>query len=462
MSVLIRNLCEKYTNLTEEDIDIIIEKSEVLADIASKTDQDVFIDCPCIQISEAVVVAEALKKDSLYQLSTLGCIVREEDEPAVFRTFRSGEETEEVEATIFSSRLEGRVIQNVQPIKNKDKTIGVLIFERPTKEDWPLKRNTKKLMANTAGTLPILKDCVWITEYFDDALIIVSENGVILYRNTVAAKLYRKQGYVYDILGQEYSKVSLHGELLPKDGKRSEADMKIGAYYYRIRQFNLKDKGVFLIVIRDITELRINEQELILKSTAIQEIHHRIKNNLQTVHSLLRLQWRRAKSVETQTALSDAMNRILSIATTHESLLYSGVDEISLFTVIEEIKKNFTDLMNLEKQKIEIDVTGDDLRVSSDISSSTALVINELIQNSLKYAFENRKNGRITIAVSEGNMGYANITVTDNGTGYEVQQENKSLGLKIVENLVQNKLKGRLEIQSGNGGTQVTFDFKIK
>ena len=238
--------------------------------------------------------------------------------------------------------------------------------------------------------------------------------------------------------------------------------MKIGAYYYRIRQFNLKDKGVFLIVIRDITELRINEQELILKSTAIQEIHHRIKNNLQTVHSLLRLQWRRAKSVETQTALSDAMNRILSIATTHESLLYSGVDEISLFTVIEEIKKNFTDLMNLEKQKIEIDVTGDDLRVSSDISSSIALVINELIQNSLKYAFENRKNGRITIAVSEGNMGYANITVTDNGTGYEVQQENKSLGLKIVENLVQNKLKGRLEIQSGNGGTQVTFDFKIK
>lgn len=462
MSVLIRNLCKKYTNLTEEDIDIIIEKAKLLAGIASKTDQDVFIDCPCIQNHEAVVVAEVLKKDSLYHLSTLGCIVREEDEPGVFRSFRSGEETEEVEAAIFSSRLEGKVIQNIQPIKNKGKTIGVFIFERPVKEKKALKKHTKKLMTNTISTLPILKDCVWITEYFDDALIIVSENGVVLFRNTVAAKLYKKQGYVYDILGQEYSKVSLHGELKPIDNNCSGADMKIGAYYYRIRKFNLEEKGIFLIVLRDITELRINEQELILKSTAIQEIHHRIKNNLQTVNSLLSLQLRRARSSETKTALSDAMSRILSIATTHEGLMHSGIDEISIITVIEKIKKNFTDLMNLENQNIEIDVSGDDLCLSSDISSSIALVINELIQNSLKYAFKDQKNGRIAIIVSKGNMGYANITVNDNGTGYDVERENKSLGLKIVENLVKNKLKGRLEIQSDNDGTRVTFDFKIK
>lgn len=462
MSNLIRSLCEKYTNLTKNDIDLIVQKSENLCSLASQTDQDIFIDCPCKKETEAVVVAEVLRENSLYQLSTLGCIVREVDEPAVFRTFRTGEETEEVEAKVFSSRLDGKVIQNVQPIKNEGRTIGVLIFERAATEETDLKREEKKNPTYSFSLLPALKESVWVTEYFDEALILVSENGVVLYRNPKAEDIYRDQGFLEDILGQEYSRVSLHGELIAPESEPLEKEMKIGGFYYRLRQIYCKEHGVYLILIRDITKLRQTEERVELETTAMQETTHRIKNNLQTIHSLLRLEWRRAKSEETKIVLSDVMNRIMSISATYENLLRSDRDEISLFGVIKEIKDNFIRLMDNEEQQIDIRVTGDDLFIPSDYSSSVALVVNELIQNAFKYAFKDRKSGEINIAVSEGNMGYANIIVTDNGIGYNQNSEKKSLGLKIIENLVENKLKGRLEIQSSSEGTRVMFDFKIK
>ena len=109
---------------------------------------------------------------------------------------------------------------------------------------------------------------------------------------------------------------------------------------------------------------------------------------------------------------------------------------------------------------VTIAVEGDDFRVDSDVATSVAIIINELLQNSLKYAFAERNTGLITITVKKGQL-YSSIQVCDNGSGFDVHStERNRLGLSIVQTLVKDKLRGKLTIESGGWGTCATFDFK--
>jgi two-component sensor histidine kinase len=192
------------------------------------------------------------------------------------------------------------------------------------------------------------------------------------------------------------------------------------------------------------------------------EAHHRIKNNLQTIHSLLDLQRRRTSSIECGEALSDAMNRILSIATTHEILVKSGIDSVSLIDVIKRLSNYFLNSIAETSKQISVIVEGDNFDVDSGTSTSISLVINELLQNSFKYAFPDRQRGNIYIHVKEIPV-YSKITISDDGVGFDqekIRNDKNNLGLQIVQNIVKNKLKGRLDICSNKEGTTITFDFK--
>lgn len=459
MDTLIENLCEEYTNLTEKEIEIIKIKAKEVSKLAEESQQEVFIDCPCRNTSEAVVVAEALKENTLYHISTLGCIVREEDEPGVFRSFRTGEITEEVEARVFSSKIDGIVIQNISPILYEERTIGVVIYEKPAKMSVN-KGNSEKIAPSQV--LPALKDTVALMEYFEDAAIVVNKKGIVMFRNQAARNLYIKQGYRKDILGKEYNKVSLYGTTKKFSKTFSKWEMKIGGFYYRIQQIYLERQEMYLITLRDITELKMKEEKLIVNSVYIREIHHRIKNNLQNVLSLLQLQTGRMKSEEARAALTDAQNRIQSIAVIQDVLLNHDQDKVSLFEVFNKLKIHFYTLTSINRKEIEIVIEGKDREVDSDFASTISLVVNELIQNAVKYAFEGRKKGCIWIEISEENMGYVMITVQDNGIGYHSEKVQEGLGLNIVRSLVYSKLKGRLEVLSDSSGTITQFDFKIK
>ncbi|MDD2414952.1 MAG: sensor histidine kinase, partial [Eubacteriaceae bacterium] len=208
----------------------------------------------------------------------------------------------------------------------------------------------------------------------------------------------------------------------------------------------------------DITRERNQEHELVLKSVAIKEIHHRVKNNLQMIASLLRLQGRRTESEETKETLEKCMFRILSIAGTHELLAQNGLDNVKIMTVIGNIKKN---LMMSTHPSLHLTITlkGDDFEVSSDMATTVALVVNEVIQNSIKYAFCDRDSGKITIDVQHKNM-YSTILICDDGCGFSIDEVGKdSLGLSIVKSLVRDKLHGILNMASTSEGTSVKIEF---
>lgn len=461
----IKQLCEKYTDLTEEEIAIIESMSGLLQPLANLEDADIFIDCPG-RDGDAIVVAEAKPSDvpSSYKKTVVGLLAKQENEPAVARTFRLGVGTKQMKAV---TQENANTIQSVEPIRHGKRVIGVLIREkrvdeqRQVSERIHFSEQSYEQIANVLAHMATENN--WLTECIDEALLMVSRDGVVTFRNTLARELYRKLGYIEDVLGQPYENVRL---VEPEQGSEevsgySFIEATVGRRVLNIKRIEIDAPDTaFAIVIRDETWRREQEKALILKSVAIKEMHHRVKNNLQTIASLLRLQMRRTDNEETYQVLGESMNRILSIASTHELLAQSGVDEVEICEVITNIKSNTIRYFANPHCDVSILLEGDDFKVDSDIATSVALIINELLQNSLKYAFHDGDSGRVRIVVTQGEL-YSRIQVMDNGRGFDVDNTKANrLGLSIVQTLVKDKLRGSLEIESSSAGTCATFDFK--
>lgn len=461
----IRRLCEKYTDLTEEEIAVIQQMSSTLPLLANLEEADIFIDCPGLD-GDAIVVAEAKPTDvpSSYKNSVVGMLAKPENEPAVARTLRLGVGTKQMKAV---TQENSHTIQSVEPIKNGRRVIGVLIREKRVDEQLQvserihLSEQSYETVATALARIGPEND--WLTECIEEAIIMVGHNGIVTYRNSAAQALYQRLGYIEDVLGQPYENVRLVEDEEPGrelDGY-SYVETVVRRQVLSVRRIQLDaPDSDFALIVRDMTRSREQEKALVLKSVAIKEMHHRVKNNLQTIASLLRLQMRRTDSEETRQVLGESMNRILSIASTHELLAQEGVDEVMIGEVIQNIKNNAARYFVNPHLQVEITVEGDDFTVSSDVSTSVAIIINELLQNSMKYAFQGRDTGRIWIRVTRGDL-YSTIRVADDGTGFDAEAAGKNrLGLSIVRSLVSDKLRGKLEILSGPQGTCASFDFQ--
>lgn len=197
---------------------------------------------------------------------------------------------------------------------------------------------------------------------------------------------------------------------------------------------------------------------------AIREIHHRVKNNLQLIASMLNLQARNTPSPEVRKAFRENVGRILSIASIYDELtLREGGEaangEIFLLPILEKVCYTVIACSNSDSRTIMANVGGDDIVVDNDKATHIALVVNELVMNAVKHAFAGRDDGLVRVAVARGNT-YSTVTVSDNGAGIPDERAEKpeGLGMNIVRSLVA-KMGGTLQIASDDGGSRVTFDF---
>lgn len=198
-----------------------------------------------------------------------------------------------------------------------------------------------------------------------------------------------------------------------------------------------------------------------LRSVAIKEIHHRVKNNLQTIASLLRIQKRRVENKEVKKILDETINRILSIAITHEILSENGFNDLNIKKILKLVYKNFSNTSIDKIDKIRFNVIGNDFYTNSETSTAIALVLNEILQNAIDHAFVGREKGSITINAEKKQFCFK-ISVSDNGVGMDVnKRNNNNLGMMIVEKIVKDKLKGTFNVKSEIGkGTTIEFEFK--
>jgi len=196
--------------------------------------------------------------------------------------------------------------------------------------------------------------------------------------------------------------------------------------------------------------IAIENAKLVVKSAVVQEMHHRVKNNLQTIASLLRLQMHYAKTDSVQTVLKESINRILSIAAVHEVLSMEEMDVVSIRKVAEIILTATRQSLVPPEKHVDTSVRGSDILLPPAKATSVALILNELIQNAVEHGFEQIDKGRIAVELSE-NERDIKLAVINDGTPLPDDfdlRKHRNLGLQIVESLVRDDLQGKFTLES--------------
>jgi two-component sensor histidine kinase len=220
-----------------------------------------------------------------------------------------------------------------------------------------------------------------------------------------------------------------------------------------------------LFTIHDATRERREAEEREVQAALVKEIHHRVKNNLQTVASLMRMKRRRSKNEETRRALQDSENRIISMAVVHEYLSRADHQAINIRDVALRIIQETERGVLSEEKPIRVSLeSSNNLYLPAKHATACALVINELVMNAIEHGFVHRDSGQIAVQLEDRGDEVC-MVVADDGEGlppgFDPAQTN-SLGLSIVKTLAENDLKGTFVIESEQGTTAtVRFSKKV-
>ena len=214
-----------------------------------------------------------------------------------------------------------------------------------------------------------------------------------------------------------------------------------------------------LVLVRDVTELRRRERELMTKDATIREIHHRVKNNLQTVAALLRLQARRSSAAEARAALDEAVRRVGSIAVVHEMLSHAAEEVVEFDEVADRVAMMAGEVAAAEVRVVP-KITGSFGQLPASVATPLAMILTELLQNALQHGFADSRVVRdsyhslLEVVVSR-EPERLTVTVADRGVGLPEGFDldlSTSLGLQIVRTLVVGELGGKLRITPRPGG----------
>ncbi len=246
--------------------------------------------------------------------------------------------------------------------------------------------------------------------------------------------------------------------ILRADGTTVDVEATAGISYYR-------GKKVAQVIQRDITERKRAEEKIRAslkeKEVLLKEIHHRVKNNLQIVSSLLYLQAMRTEHPGAVSALSESRNRIRSMALIHERLYQSpNLASVDMAEYTRNLVSDLKHSYKTEQSFVRLKLHTDDIPLGINEAIPCGLIINELVSNALKHAFPMGRDGEITISLHRDGANRATLTVSDNGIGFPEHvdfRKSPSLGLTLINSLVE-QLDGTIELNR-RGGTAFTITF---
>lgn len=309
-----------------------------------------------------------------------------------------------------------------------------------------------------------------------DGLIRLDAGGIITFASPNTLSLFGRIGFrdelegesLNDVFGEVLAGSRDTDEKLPliasgKSGRRADMEARGRTITFRSIPVysDAGERTSALILTRDITEMRQQEQELITKDATIREIHHRVKNNLQTVASLLRIQARRAKSEEARESLSQAMRRVAAIAVVHDTLstgLSQIVDFDSVFDRVLLLVAEVASIHNTTAHTKKVGVFGE---LPSEYATPLALALTELVTNAVEHGLAGAE-GDVVIDADRSND-TLNVVITDTGAGLPEGIVGDGLGTQIVRTLIQGELGGSIEWGPGPGsGTRVRIEIPLR
>jgi two-component sensor histidine kinase len=413
---------------------------------------------------------------SLYPAGQAGLSFPRREMESVYRVLYEGKDHHSISGVLVWGAPS---TQEVLPIPGADgHTIAAVSVnqnlvehERLQHREGPFRAMVHRvLMQGLAGQLVAPQALGRITE--NDGVVIVDTRGIIRYMNSVAENQYRRVGYVDSLLGQQISELDTHEYVCFRSIERGicleqriEEEDQVwikrviplfpAPHRHPLQWFRRPDPcpAGAVMFIQDITEEVRAEQEIKIKGAMIQEVHHRVKNNLQTVAFLLRMQASRAEDAAAQDILYQTVGRIQSIAVVHEFLSHGDGSDIDMLDVCTRIASEISASASDDQKRISIVVSGETFFLPAQQATSCALVMNELVQNSVDHGFPGRTDGRIAIHFGETDASRV-IEISDDGVGLPPGFDPataSSLGLRIVRTLVQDDLRGQLQIVNGEG-----------
>ena len=309
-----------------------------------------------------------------------------------------------------------------------------------------------------------------------DGLIRLDVNGIVSYASPNARSALSRLGWMSELEGHSLGAVAeqisrikpdaqeetISSGLSGKVQKRVEVENPGGTIDFTVLPLlQSGDRIGAIVLLNNVTELRRRERELITKDATIREIHHRVKNNLQTVSALLRLQARRIDDEGASAALNEAVRRIASIALVHETLSSSKESSVDFDDVLGNLITHALEL-SPRMGELQINRSGSVGLLDPRLATPLALVITELIHNALEHGLAD-KGSSLGITVSQ-NDHQMTVTVSDDGvglpTGFDISTS-PNLGLQIVRTLTENELRGELTLTTQDGITQAELRFPI-
>lgn len=323
-----------------------------------------------------------------------------------------------------------------------------------------------------------------------DGFARVDAVGRVEYASPNAQSVFRRLGLVGDLAGTDLARLTR--ELVPARRRPDEETFSavLGARDYRdtevgnehvtliVRAIPLRPEGTHIggvILVRDVTDLRRRDRELVTKDATIREIHHRVKNNLQTVAALLRLQARRIDSEAAKAALEEAVRRVGSIAIVHETLSQSVEEHVAFDEIADRLGAMVAEVSAVPG-RVRVHRAGSFDELASEQASALAMVLTELLQNAVEhgYAVEEEPDvadhgepaapGQVVVDVRRL-AGRLHVTVDDDGRGLPegfTLEGSTNLGLSIVRTLVESELGGQLEVgPRPGGGTRAALDVPV-
>ncbi|HVV35630.1 MAG TPA: histidine kinase N-terminal domain-containing protein [Acidimicrobiales bacterium] len=408
---------------------------------------------------------------TLHHDDLVGRRIPEADRPVVARAFRSGEI---VEGEVGLGELADRVRMQGIPVRRDGNVIAVMTREAPlsaTRRPGALERvygDTFERFARmiVRGEYPFATedDVGEDTPRVGDGAIVLDASGRIEYASPNAVNALHRMGIHANVTGSRLDDVGVEETAVSRAffaGKPvTEEVERAPDVVVQLRCLPLLHRGDVtggLVLLRDVTDIRRRDRLLLSKDESIREIHHRVKNNLQTISSLLRLQARRLPSPDGKAALKEAERRIRSIARVHEVLSMDPGDQVAFGDVVRDLVRMAEESV-VGGRHVEFRIEGDAGELHAEVATPLAVVISELLQNASEHAFpedsgDDDAYGLVTLKLH--NDGHdLDVEVRDNGEGLPegfTPESTDSLGLSIVTNLVTSQLKGTIDIRSDNG-----------
>ena len=403
---------------------------------------------------------------TIYRSDLVDSQANEAEAELLSRAFASGEicEGELHKRNIFDS-----IHVLAIPVHGEDGPIAVLTREwssKTSRQPGELERTYLSIFQRiaemiTQGAFPFRGRAADLSAAprVGDGAIVLDEQAVIRYASPNAVSALHRVGITANVVGQSVSELGFADSPVRQAFERHEpvieefdqtADVTLLVRCLPIIASQVITGGMLLI--RDVTEVRRRDRLLLSKDATIREIHHRVKNNLQTISSLLRLQARRLESPEAKAAIQESVRRIRTIALVHETLSRETGEDVAFIEIVRPLLRLVEEGLQSPDRPVRFIVQGDGGRLPATVATPLSVVLTELLQNAVDHGFPEGSAGGTVVVELGGTDDDIEIKVINDGRVLDPAFDLNGvtgLGLSIVRTLVTTELNGSILIRAG-------------